>query len=38
MQDPMTPLQKAVAYASLAFVVAASLGGLFVLWMFFFQS
>ncbi len=38
MQEPMSPLQKLVAYASLAFVLAATVGGLFVLWMFFFQT
>lgn len=38
MQEPMTPLQKVVAYTALALVLAAGLGGLFVLWMFFFQS
>ncbi len=37
MQEPLSPMQKVVAYTALALVLAATLGGLFVLWMFFFQ-
>ncbi len=36
--QPLRPVQKLIAYGSLLLVLLASLGGLFVLWMFFFQS
>ncbi len=36
--QPLKPVQKLIAYTSLLLVLLASLGGLFVMWMFFFQS
>ena len=34
MMKPLTPVQKVIAYSSLAFVILCTLFGLFTIWMY----